>query len=386
MMKKCLTTALMTILALVVITGNVYAAVASISASNSEIKQGDTVNVIVSFGQNVSAAQFNLSYDTNQLEYVSYSCGGSGIKEYSSSAKKFGYAATKADISSVSFKFKTKTLGDAKVSIHNLEISTDTQTQVPASIGRSEISIKVKKASTSQTTSQTNNKNNNSNKNEKPSDVNQPDNNQVEEPTTPVESAPNALISLSRKGVTTFKDNISDVMIKALPIAIDIQTVLEVNLITEDDEEYDKISTILRKVEGNRKCYSINLLKDGEIIEPNGYVTVCIPIPDDYNKERVDVYSINEEDESYKLVSGKIQEDYYTFTANHLSTYALVEDPEPIVETNTSADKTDEKILEIMHNLVWFFTNLNVLYAIIAILIVIIIIILFVKSKKSKCN
>lgn len=385
MMKKCLITALMTLLALVVITGNVYAAVASISASNSEIKLGDTVNVIVSFGQNVSAAQFNLSYDNNQLEYVSYSCGGSGIKEYSSSAKKFGYAATKADISSVSFKFKTKTLGDAKVSIHNLEISTDTQTQVPASIGRSEISIKVKKASTSQTTNQTNN-NSNKNKNEKPSNDNQPDDNQVEEPTTPVDLAPDALISLSRKGVTTFKDNISDVMIKALPIALDIQTVLEVNIITEDDEEYDKISTILRKVEGNKKCYSINLLKDGEIIEPNGYVTVCIPIPAEYNKERVDVYSINEEDESYKLVSGKIQEDYYTFTANHLSTYALVEDPEPTVTTNTSTDKTDEKVLEIMHNLVWFFTNLNVLYAIIGILIVIIIIILIVKSRKSKRN
>lgn len=200
-----------------------------------------------------------------------------------------------------------------------------------------------------------------------------------------LEVAPNALISIDRKGVTTLRDIASDVMIKALPIAIESETILEVKEIDEEDEDYDKIIDILRKVDGDKKCYTIQLLKNNEVINPNGYVTVFIPIPEEYNKDRVELYCVNEEDESYKLITGKIQEDYFTFTTDNLSTYVLVEEPEPIVETAAPTyDSEQMQIVNAIQKVIEFFTNITVLYCIIGILLIIIFIMIIKRTRRPK--
>ena len=116
-------------------------------------------------------------------------------------------------------------------------------------------------------------------------------------------------------------------------------------------------------------------MKENNIVNPNGYVTVFLPIPETYNKERLEVYQINE-DGTYELIQGEIQGNYYTFTTDKLATYSLVEKPEPV---------TFEKM--IMNSL----NDVNILYIIIGVLSFIIIVAIAViirlsrkKAKRSK--
>ena len=69
------------------------------------------------------------------------------------------------------------------------------------------------------------------------------------------------------------------------------------------------------------------MVQSEQAVTPNGYVTVFLPIPENYNKEHLVAYKMNE-DGTYKVIYGKIQENYYNFQTNSHDNYALVEIPE----------------------------------------------------------
>lgn len=359
-MKKFLSISIIMILIIGMLAGGVNAASASISASSKNVSKGDTVTVTVSFGDRAKTARFVLNYDTSKLEYLSYSCGGSGNKGFNAGTFAY-YGAVSPDISSVSFTFKAKATGTANVSFSSLKISTATQNNITAGVGNSSTSITIKEKQQTNTTKPST----------KPNTNKKPTTTKPEETKEPevVEPTPNELIKLDNENAKTLKNDENNIMIKYMPNALGDGVTLEVKNIDNENERYQSIDEILKEITANKTYLEINLVKDNEKIQPNGYVTVCIKIPEEYNKEKVELYCINEENSSYELVQGEIQEDYYTFTTNNLSTYALIE---RIEETETEPEPIQE--VSVMETVKGVFTNVILLYVIIGILLIIVIV------------
>lgn len=360
-MKKFLSISIIMILIIGMLAVGVNAASASISASSKNVNKGDTVTVTVSFGDRAKTARFVLNYDTSKLEYLSYSCGGSGNKGFNAGTFAY-YGAVSPDISSVSFTFKAKETGTANVSFSSLKISTATQTNAAATVGNSSTSITISEKQTTTTT-----KPNTTTK--KPTTNKKPTTTKPEETKEPevVEPTPNELIKLDNENAKTLKNDETNIMIRYMPNALGDGITLEVKNIDNENERYQSIDEILKEITANKTYFEINLLKDNEKVQPNGYVTVCIPLLEEYNKEKVELYCINEENSTYELIEGEIQEDYYTFTTNNLSTYALIE---RIEETETEPIQE----VSVMETVKGVFTNVILLYVIIGILLIIVIV------------
>lgn len=374
-MKKALTILFTIVLIMVILAGNVNASSASISTSSKTVNVGSTVKITISFGEKVKMAEFDLSYDKSKFEFISSSKGAF--------CEKFSFvdSAAKADTTSVTLTFKAKAKGTTNFKVSNLKLATETQRIANQPIGNASVSVTAneKKVTTTKKPTTTTNKNDKTTTNTIQ---------EVVEPEKPLEPAPNKLITLYEKGVTTIEENVYNIMVKALPVAISDDVRLEVSTIKTRNENYPKISNILNDVEGNKTYFDIKLIKDNQEIQPNGYVTVYIPIPKEYDSERIEIYYVDVENATYKLVEGTIQGEDYTFTTNHFSTYVLVEKPEPqIVQVSTEVENSvQENMAQIVQAIIDFFTNVKCLYIIITLLVVIVVILLIIKTKKSKCN
>ena len=83
--------------------------------------------------------------------------------------------------------------------------------------------------------------------------------------------------------------------------------------------------------------YDITLKYNGVAIQPNGKVKISIPIPEEFNKEKLVVYRITDNekikyDVKIETVEGK---DYATFETDHFSLYTLA-----VEKTNNELDET----------------------------------------------
>ena len=292
-------------------------------------------------------------------------------------------SSAKADTESVTLTFKAKVKGTSSFKINNLKIATETQRIANQPIGNASVSVTAseKKSTPTKKPTTNNTKNDKTNTNTSTAE-------ETVEPEKPIEPAPNKLITLYEKGVTTIEENVYNFMVKALPVAISDDVKLEVNTIKTRNEKYPKISNILSNIEGKKTYFDIKLIKDNQEIQPNGYVTVYIPIPKEYDNERIEIYYVDVENETFKPIEGTIQGEDYAFTTNHFSTYVLIEKPEPqIVEASTELENSlEKKIAQIVQAIINFFTDIKCLYIVITVLVVIVIILLIVKTKKSKCN
>ena len=96
-------------------------------------------------------------------------------------------------------------------------------------------------------------------------------------------------------------------------------------------DETKTIGNIIKDIK-IRKIYNITMLKDGEPIQPKGPVTVRIPIPKGFDRNKVCVYHIvnNETMECVELdkkIDGNDIEGYYVvFTTDHFSYFAIGEE------------------------------------------------------------
>lgn len=380
-MKRTLTILFTIVLIIGILAGNVNASSASISTSSKTVNVGSTVKITISFGEKVKMAEFDLSYDKSKFEFISSSKGAFG--------EKFSFvdSAAKADTGSVTLTFKAKAKGSTNFKVSNLKIATETQRINNQPIGNASVSVTAneKKVTTTKKPTTTNNKTTTTNKNDK-TETNTIE--EVVETEKPIEPAPNRLITLYEKGVKTIEENVYNIMVKALPVAISDDIRLEVSTIKTRNENYPKINDILSDVEGKKTYFDIKLIKDNQAVQPNGYVTVYIPIPKEYDSERIEIYYVDVENATYKLIEGTIQGEDYTFTTNHFSTYVLVEKPEPqIVQVSTEVDNSVEKnMAQVVQAIIDFFTNVKCLYIVITLLVVIVLILLIIKTRKSKGN
>ena len=101
----------------------------------------------------------------------------------------------------------------------------------------------------------------------------------------------------------------------------------EVSVIVSDEEINANI--VFGDEFENYKAFDISLVADGEKVQPEGYVTVRLPLPEGFNAETTVVYYIDDSGNKTKLDS-TTENGYVIFETNHFSEYVLVDESSKI--------------------------------------------------------
>ncbi|MBQ1996500.1 MAG: hypothetical protein II237_09940 [Clostridia bacterium] len=77
-----------------------------------------------------------------------------------------------------------------------------------------------------------------------------------------------------------------------------------------------------------QKIYDIKMLVDGEAVQPNGKITVKIPLPVGYNPNFSYVYYVNTETGAVEKMEATYEDGYMVFETDHFSYYAVIAEPD----------------------------------------------------------
>lgn len=105
-------------------------------------------------------------------------------------------------------------------------------------------------------------------------------------------------------------------------------SIIKVNLVVKDHEDYKNILTRannrLNDSVSKMMVYNVELLNNNQKVQPNGNVSLKIPVPNDYRTDKMIVYRM-EDDKSLTRLPFKVENGNLVITTNHFSNYALVE-------------------------------------------------------------
>lgn len=110
-MKKIIISSLIIFAILFLLQINTYAASLTVNTTKSEINLGDSVSVTVSFGQKVTSATVKLSYDSSKFDFESVNAGTSNNTSGKVIVSFYDQTGGSNPISSITFKFKSKSTG-----------------------------------------------------------------------------------------------------------------------------------------------------------------------------------------------------------------------------------------------------------------------------------
>ncbi|MDR1246454.1 MAG: S-layer homology domain-containing protein [Clostridiales Family XIII bacterium] len=136
----------------------------------------------------------------------------------------------------------------------------------------------------------------------------------------------------------SFTDSATGIKLTASEGVIPTDAELTVKAITSGTD-FTKAEAALKEVLATAetpkfKLYDISLIQSKVAIQPDGTVTISVPIPSDYDKAKVLVYRIND-DGTATLIKGKVSGSNYEVGLSHLSLYALVEGEDVINDLTT---------------------------------------------------
>ena len=77
--------------------------------------------------------------------------------------------------------------------------------------------------------------------------------------------------------------------------------------------------------EVNSKIYDIATYKDGVKVQPNGEITVRVPLPDGFRTDKVFVCYVDSVSSKVTKIPCEVKDGYVIFKTNHFSEYAVVE-------------------------------------------------------------
>lgn len=113
-------------------------------------------------------------------------------------------------------------------------------------------------------------------------------------------------------------------------------TLLEVSEIKEG-AIFEKVKSALSQIT-KFIAFDITLKSDDEKIQPNGKVKISIPIPNEFDKENLVVYRI--EDDGNKIeYAVTVEGEYATFETDHFSNYVLAEMAEEVLQVTKKLDE-----------------------------------------------
>ena len=131
-------------------------------------------------------------------------------------------------------------------------------------------------------------------------------------------------------------DKVETRAIEKLKVIKDDKTGIEINYNDEYDSDteikveeqfsgksFQLINTEFGKV--NSKIYDIATYKDGVKVQPNGEITVKVPLPDGFTTNKVFVCYVDSVSGKVTKIPCEVKDGYVIFKTNHFSEYAIVE-------------------------------------------------------------
>lgn len=113
-----------------------------------------------------------------------------------------------------------------------------------------------------------------------------------------------------------------------------------------DGTAFDVIDTNTNSTQ--KFIYDITMTVNGVEVQPNGKVTVRIPLPAGYDPERTFVYHVNTETSELEKMSATYADGYMVFETTHFSYYALVE----VLDVELKINNTSTNIINYGETLV----------------------------------
>ena len=101
----------------------------------------------------------------------------------------------------------------------------------------------------------------------------------------------------------------------------------EVEIVVEetfDGTAFDVVDTLINA--SQTFIYDITMTVDGEETQPNGSVTIKIPLPSGYDSNRSFVYYVNTETGTVEKMPATYENGYMVFETTHFSYYAVIEE------------------------------------------------------------
>ena len=147
---------------------------------------------------------------------------------------------------------------------------------------------------------------------------------------------------VKREGNSTInkEDKTTGIKLETTTAVVPNNTILSSVTVTEQ-KTLDTVNKALKDTTNKYKVYDINLLKDGAKIQPNGKVKISIPIPNDYNKSKLEVYRIDSNGAKTKY-NVTVNGEYASFETDHFSIYVLAEKKEETAPSTPTVNKGEK--------------------------------------------
>ena len=117
----------------------------------------------------------------------------------------------------------------------------------------------------------------------------------------------------------------NDVKISATRNEIDSGVELAVEIIKEDSMVDDIIkNNVGNYLVGNSVLYDISLMKNNQKVQPNGEITIYIPVPESMDITNCKVFYIDDLGNAVDM-NAVYEDGYMVFTTDHFSYYAIIE-------------------------------------------------------------
>ena len=149
-------------------------------------------------------------------------------------------------------------------------------------------------------------------------------------------------------------DKVETRAIEKLKVIKDDKTGIEINYNDEYDSDteikveeqfsgksFQLINTEFGKV--NSKIYDIATYKDGVKVQPNGEITVKVPLPDGFTTNKVFVCYVDSVSGKVTKIPCEVKDGYVIFKTNHFSEYAIVEQSANVKSISVSDIKLNYK-------------------------------------------
>ncbi|MGN0444712.1 MAG: leucine-rich repeat domain-containing protein [Acutalibacteraceae bacterium] len=133
----------------------------------------------------------------------------------------------------------------------------------------------------------------------------------------------------------------------------------EIDVIVEESSDGTAFDIIDTSVNTSQKLvYDIKMTLNGEEIQPNGKVTIRIPLPVGYAPERSFVYHVNTATGKVEKMDARYEDGYLVFETDHFSYYAVLEIAEDNPSANCKCNCHKSGIVKFFYNIILFFQRI----------------------------
>jgi hypothetical protein len=160
-------------------------------------------------------------------------------------------------------------------------------------------------------------------------------------PPTTITTGSSSLDATASAPAASLADSATGIKLTAAAGVVPTDAELSITTITSGTD-FTKAETAIKTTLATEetlkfKLYDISLIQSKVAIQPNGTITLSIPIPSDYDKAKVVFYRIND-DGTATLIKGKVSGDNYEVSLSRLSLYALIEGLEDVNDLTAAGD------------------------------------------------